>query len=399
MLSGDSTEIVMRVLNCILENRFGGPHRRNLTVAKGLRSHGIETIFLVGYKTREKVTFEDFECHSVEHSQFLRRKRTFTGLVLFTLFLPYNVYKICKIIKRRRIDLIHINGLLNVIPALAGVVRRKPVVWHCNDGGLPHVVVKIVTPLVLLLSSKCIVQGKNIGERLFGDVRRLWAKIEIIYPPVDAIRFSRESVDIRKVELLRGQFNLNSGQVCVGAVGNINPCKGFEYFIKAAAIVRGHVGNAKFLIVGSKLDTQKDYWDKLQNLVSQLRLKNTVLFVGFSNDMPELLSLLDVFVLSSVRESCPNVVLEAMAMRVPVVATDVGSVAELVGADHSGVLVEPNDHEAIANAILRLLKKPKAELGKMVCEARKRSERLFAVERICDEQRNVYEALCRLGLK
>jgi len=384
----------MRILNCILEERFGGPHRRSFTVAEELRKHGVETVFLIGCKESQNAGFDGFPCYSIRHSQCARRRHCVTAFLLFAFFLPYNIYWIHKIIERHRIDLIHVNGLLNIVPPLVAKLRRKPVVWHCNDGVYPRVIVKLLTPLVLLLSDRSVVQGKRIGRRLFGERTGVWEKLEVVYPAINDKKFSRETVDVSKVQQLSERFDLRSDDICIGTIGNVNRCKGLEHFIRAAALIRDRVPNAKFLVAGSRLDTQEDYWRELQQLISELRLGDHVVFLGFTDAVPEFLSMLQVFVLSSVRESCPNVVLEAMAMGVPVVATDVGSVSELVGTQDSETLVPSGSHEAIADGVLRLFDKPKAEIDGIVCRLRDRAARVFGVDRVCRQQKRIYEELC-----
>jgi glycosyltransferase involved in cell wall biosynthesis len=383
----------MKVLNCILENRFGGPHRRNLSIAERLSKQGIETLFLIGHKSEDPFASESFTCFSLKRLQCVERTRPLSSALLFLVFLPCNVIAVCRIIKRHRIDMVHINGLLNVVPALAAALLRKPVLWHCNDGGLPNIVVKASLPCIALLADRCIVQGRKIGEQLFGRKHRLWKKTEIVYPPVDTERFCRDSVDPLKAEQLRKQLHLNPERICIGTVGNINPCKGVEHFIRAAAIVREKVDNAVFLIVGKKLETQRQYEASLHELITALKLEDAVVFAGFIEAMPEMYSLFDVFVLSSVRESCPNALLEALSMSVPAVATDVGSVTELLDPLSLESVVEPGDPRAIARRILRLLETPDNNSAEQTRRARSRVEERFAVDIIADTQRRIYESL------
>ena len=123
----------------------------------------------------------------------------------------------------------------------------------------------------------------------------------------------------------------------------MNRFKGLTYFIEAAGRIKSRVPSAKFVIVGRKLDTDPGYWDHLQQLTEQLGLKQDVVFTGFREDVPAILSALDVFVLASIEESCPVALLEAMAMKVPVVATDVGAVSEMVLHGRTGFVVPPRE--------------------------------------------------------
>jgi glycosyltransferase involved in cell wall biosynthesis len=148
-------------------------------------------------------------------------------------------------------------------------------------------------------------------------------------------------------------------------------------------------------VVGRKLDTDPDYWEQMQQLAAECGLKEDLIFAGFQEEIAGLLSSWDVFVLSSVLESCPNVVLEAMAMRVPIVATDVGAVSELVLDGRTGFVVPPHDAEALARAVLAYLAMPKEQVLNMTDTARKRVEDMFGVDIMAWQQFQVYERVSK----
>ena len=382
----------MKILNCILDNRFGGPHRRSYGVAQRLRNYDIETVFLFGQKAKEAVPIDGFEYFLMKHIQCVRRKNTILNLFMFFCLLPYNILKIRKIIKSNGIDIAHVNGSMNIVPALAAAFNRTPIVWHYNDD-MPALLKKVFRPLTAILADKIIIQGKKIGEQYLKHNTKFWNKMAFVYPGVDTNEFNADIFGSREKKRVRAEFDVPQGYYLVGTIGNINSFKGHSYFIKSAKKIKDEIKDVKFLIVGSKLDTASAYWNKLQELVSELGLEDDVIFTGFRSDIPEILSALDVFVLSSVREACPNVVLEAMAMRVPVVATDVGAVSEQVINGQTGILVQARNSTAIANAVLAYLRKPKEELEEMLSKAQKRIDSTFSLSKITEQQKKIYEAL------
>jgi glycosyltransferase involved in cell wall biosynthesis len=145
-------------------------------------------------------------------------------------------------------------------------------------------------------------------------------------------------------------------------------------------------------IVGKQLASRKAYYDKLCSLRSELGLDDQIQFVGFRSDIPELLSLFDVFVLPSIAEACPIVVLEAMAMECPVVATDVGGVREEIPDSDHGWVVPPKDSEALAGAITAALDDPE-ESRHRAANARERVESMFSLEVCVDRHEELYRSL------
>ena len=131
---------------------------------------------------------------------------------------------------------------------------------------------------------------------------------------------------------------------------------------------------------------------ELENLAAHLGLTGRVSFLGWRDDAVELLGALDIFCMSSRWEGCPMVLLEAMAMRCPVVATDIGGVREIVINEETGLLVAPGDPEALADAVLRLLAAD-AERERMGAAGRQRVEQHFGVEDMLAAYARLYRNL------
>ena len=382
----------IRVLSCILDSRFGGPHRRGFATAERLAREGVETMFLFGQKEDAVLDRDVPEDVYLKHLQFLRRRRPVLGLLLFLIFLPINTLKIRRLIRDRRIDIVHIDGIVNIVPALAARLTRTPVVCHYNDY-LPRPLERIFVPLVGALSGRIIVQGQRLRQARTQDHPRLEKKTRVLYGGVDLGQFDPTQYDAQSKEQLRSGLGIAPGRPLIGAIGNLNPMKGHTYFVEAARQIKDALPQARFIIVGRKLETAPACWQRLQNQVAELGLQNDVIFPGFREDIPALLSILDVFVLSSVRESCPCVLLEAMAMKVPVVTTDVGAAPELVIDHQTGRVVPARDGGALARAVLACLTQPAEQTQAMVEAARKRVETEFEIGRIANQQKQVYEEL------
>lgn len=388
----------MRVLYCILENRFGGPHRLARTVAEHLRRHGVETLFLFGQKTGDVWQPEGFEAFWFRHIQCFTRRHPLVNLVRFGCMLPANLIRIRRLLRRRGITIVHVDGATNFVPALAARWAGVPIVWHYNDH-LPGPLKRLLLPLVTRLSSRVIVQGEGLRQSRTAGNPRLRDKTCVLYSAVDTGRLVPGACDAAERDRVRAELGVPRDGILIGAVGNLNRFKGYTYFLQAAAKIRERRRDARFLVVGRKLDTDAAYGDRLEQLTARLGLKESVFFAGFRDDIPRVLSILDVFVLSSVLESCPVALLEAMAMKVPVVATDVGAVGELLDHGRTGFVVPPRDPDALAEAVLALLARPREQIRDIVEQARKTVEDRFSVDTIARQQLQVYESLRPLHVR
>jgi glycosyltransferase involved in cell wall biosynthesis len=382
----------IRVLYCILDSRFGGPHRLAQTAGRQLRAYGVETFFLLGQKSQDLWHPDGFEAVACRHIQCFMRRHCLRSFAAFCVWLPANLRTIRRLIRSHDIDIVHIDGITNFVPALAARLTRTPVVWHYNDH-LPNPFKWLLLRLVKALAATVIVQGARLREARTGSDAKLAGKTVVLYPGIDLREFDPQRYDSPARARLREELGIPGDVPLVGMIGNMNRFKGHAYFIRAAQRIKEQVKTAKFVVVGRKLDTDPDYWEQMQQLVAECGLKEDLIFAGFREDAAAILSILDVFVLSSVLESCPNVVLEAMAMEVPVVATDVGAVSEMVLQGRTGFVAPPHDDAALAQGVLACLTMPKEQVRNMVTAARKRVENAFGADIMARQQYRVYERI------
>ena len=161
---------------------------------------------------------------------------------------------------------------------------------------------------------------------------------------------------------------LGDGRVLIGIVGRLDPMKDHPTFLAAAAALRPAHPEARFVCVGDVRDA--DYAASLRREAARLGLADALCWAGACDDMPAAYNALVLLVLSSMSESFPDVIGEAMACGVPCVVTDVGDAAEVVG--ETGYVVPPSDPEALREAIAALLSRPAAERDVLGEAARER---------------------------
>jgi glycosyltransferase involved in cell wall biosynthesis len=170
----------------------------------------------------------------------------------------------------------------------------------------------------------------------------------------------------------------------VGVVARLQPEKGVATFLKAAARVSKVSQEARFLVVGDG-----PLREELLELVGRLGLRERVCFLGYRADARALTGLLDVLVVPSLTEGSPLIVLEAMAAGVPVVASAVGGIPDQVRHDEEGVLVPPDDPDALAGALGSLLEDP-ARARRLGEAGRRRTENEFSHDALVRRIEAVY---------
>jgi glycosyltransferase involved in cell wall biosynthesis len=192
----------------------------------------------------------------------------------------------------------------------------------------------------------------------------------VVYNGVDTARFGPH----------RGSDALE-----IGTIGRIEPQKNFDGFLDAAAAVHRQRPDARFRIVG-----QGSERGRLEARVAGMGLGGVVRFVGTTDDVAGVLAELDQFWLTSNWEGTPNVVLEAMAAGVPVIATRAGGIPEVVSDSCSGILVEAGDMDAVAAASLRLAADHSMQ-ERMAAAARTAAAERFSLAAMVDATTDVYE--------
>jgi glycosyltransferase involved in cell wall biosynthesis len=199
-------------------------------------------------------------------------------------------------------------------------------------------------------------------------------KIHVIYNGVDIQKF--KPLSRNKTELRRELGLAPSDRKMILFVGRLYSRKGLPTLLQAAQVVVKDFRNTQFVISGGGF---KQNEEKLRKLATQLGIEDNVSFVGYFPDekLPDLYAAADVFVLPALYENFPFAILEAMSTGLPVVSTRVGGIPELIVDKHSGLLIEPYDHEQLADAIIRLLQDSNfaEELGR---KARQLVEEKFA---------------------
>lgn len=258
-----------------------------------------------------------------------------------------------------------------IVSAVRNVDLDKP--WHyvAVDRLLRHV------------TDAFTVNADAVGEILQRRERVVPSRIRTIYNGVNLDTFNPAQTD----GAVRGNLGIEPRAPLIGVIGRCVPQKDQETFLRAAALVRYEAPEAHFVIVGHGPLRQE-----LRRVAGTLALDGCVHFLDPQVNVQAIMASLDLVVVSSRYEGCCNVILEAMAMAKPVIATAVGGNPELVLHGQTGLLVPPADPQALAEAMRSLLADPGRAQSLGRC-ARARAEEQFTLERMVQETTQVYERL------
>jgi glycosyltransferase involved in cell wall biosynthesis len=221
---------------------------------------------------------------------------------------------------------------------------------------------------------------RRIISRHGVDPRRLiW-----IRNAIDSKYFRRAAV---RDEQFRRQLGIPPDAVVIGAVGRLNGEKDYPNFIGAAKQLLEKKPNAHFVIAG-----KGELEGELRQLAAESGVGDRVIFLGHFHYVRKVFEQMDVYVLSSTREGLPNTVLEAMAMEVPIVATDVDGVREAVAADCEAILVPARDSQKLAAAIELMLDNGELRT-RLVQNARRKVESEFSFAHRTRTVEDIYRRL------
>ncbi len=203
------------------------------------------------------------------------------------------------------------------------------------------------------------------------------SRITTIHSFIDPRRLSGVPADARA--RFRQGLALDEQTPLFGTLGTILPRKGQLHLVRALPGILAAVPEARLVIIGETLDEHRQYQAKLERTAEQLGVSSRIIWAGYCPNAYEVLAALDVFVLASLEENLPMVILEAMALGLPAVATAVGGIPECIVPGQTGLLVPPANPEALAAAVVGLLADP-AQRRRLGEAGRRQVQESFSLE-------------------
>jgi len=296
---------------------------------------------------------------------------------------------ILKILIREKPAIVHTHtSKAGIIGRMAAKIAGVPAIIHKPHGHVFFGHFGWLTSKLFLLIEKmfdhmtdCVV-ALTEGEKQDYVKLRVYRKDKIvkIHSGVDVELFMRSGSDVDKKRISLG---LNPGDMVVGTVGWLLAIKGPAYLLKAMGVVWKKFPDARLVYVG-----KGDLEEKLKAEVLRMGAFDRVRFLGWREDVAEIMPTFDVFVLPSLNEGMGRVIVEAMAAAKPVVASRAGGIPDLVTDGQNGLLVSPADPQALAGAIQTLLESP--ELRREMGAKGRQMSTDFSVAKMIEKLDNLY---------
>jgi len=361
----------IRVLHIITRMDRGGSAQNTLLTCQEL-SHKYSVVHAHGLSHESKMT--ELERRSVDRQIEEAQERGLKDIVIPSLVRRidpvrdfFAFFSILRVLIREKPTIVHTHTYkAGIIGCWAAKMAGVPVIVHTPHG---HVFFGHFSPLVTRLFMMIEKITAFIIDRMValseGERKDYIAfsvskpqQIVTIHSGVDIDRFMKASVNI---EEKKRSLRLNPEGLVVGTVGWLLPIKGPMYLFKAMEIIWQTNPGIQLVYVG-KGDLEED----VKKEAYRIGVSDKVAFLGWRDDIPEIMQILDIFVLPSLNEGMGRVLVEAMAAGRPIVASKVGGIPDLVKDGQNGFLVKPGDVIGLSSAIKKLLddKKMREEMGR-----------------------------------
>jgi glycosyltransferase involved in cell wall biosynthesis len=301
-----------------------------------------------------------------------------------------NVNKIKKLIGKQNLDIVHTHlshDLWTLVPALRGTNIKLYLTKHMGS----YIKKKDILHKYLYNKVNGILAVSNyVKESLLNTCPVKSEKIHILPDYINLNKFEKNNL-IK--EETKNENNISKNAFIIGMAGRISPGKGHEDFINAAKIVTEKINkDIIFLVIGSASYGEEEYEKKIKSLAVDSGMKNKIVFIQHTKDISRLLNIIDIFIMPSHEESFGIVLLEAMAMELPVIATGNAGAKDIVVNNETGVLIEPKNPELLATTLIDFINSPDKikNYGK---NGRKRVEENFSSERIISKLVDYYNTI------
>lgn len=298
---------------------------------------------------------------------------------------PFVILRLIRVIRRWQIDVLHVNDYWWApLGIMAGRLTGRPCLVHVRQEIEP----RKISQYWLNKGSLIVPVSQSIGN-VMRNAGVSHENIQVLLSGIAPKDGKHPFPSKEKLAILKKV----KGLPVIGTVANLFPRKGLEYLVEAIGHLKKSFPHIFLVIVGTG---DGEYERQLRTQVEHLDLTQHVLFAGFQDHPEFFISKFDVFVLPSVLEGFGIVLLEAMALGKPIVASKVGGIPEIVQHEKTGLLVKPADVEELCHGLLTLWQNPDTcrQMGE---EGKKRVAESFSLTRMMERLYGLYDSVLAKG--
>jgi len=360
----------MNILQVLPELKIGGVETGTIDLAKELIRQGHKAVVISngGGLVRDLRA-----CGGIHYALPVHEKSPITVYCM--------IKEIAKIIKKEGIEIVHARSRVPAFSAFfAASLSKVPFITTCHGHYSTHLLSRVMG------WGKFVIVASNVVARHM---------INNFNVPREKIRLIPRGVDLEKFSYKEAGHTSTKKEYIIGVIGRITPIKGHVYFIRAISKVARLMPNIKVHIIGDAPSSKPKYRQELEMLVRRLSLSKYIHFLGERNDIPKQMAKMDLVVMPSIgEETFGRVIIEAQAQGIPVIATKVGGIIDVIKDRENGILVPPKDWNRLSEAIIELLKDNdlKSKLSKA---GRASVEKNFSLSRMYNMTIKVYDEAFR----
>lgn len=354
----------IKVVHVITRFDKGGSAENTFLTLRGLDKRKYEVILVKGLSNESYMGTAESRAIEEGLKELQRegvRIRTIPALIrkIQPLSDFHALVDLIKIFREERPHIVHTHtSKAGILGRWAAFVTGVPIIVHTPHGhvfwGYFNTYITLIYIFLEKLTARITDKIIALTERekrdhLKYNIAREY-KFSVIHSGVDLRKFLNATQNSAEV---KAKLGIAKESFVIGTVGRLTHIKGHRYLIEAATKIVSARKNMVFVILGDG-----ELWTSLRMMALNQGINEKVLFLGWRSDVAEIISTFDVFVLPSLNEGMGRVLVEAMAIGKPIVASDVGGIPDLIIHGKNGFLVPPADSEALAMAIMELYRNP-----------------------------------------
>lgn len=360
---------MLRILHTEWSDGWGGQERRVVSEMRGLAERGHHLVLATRPEAR------------------IAREAALRGLSVLTLpmtgrFDAVSIIRLARFLRAERIQIVNTHsGIDSWIGAFAARLAGVPVLVRTRHLRLP--LKRNWLNFVHYMADRVVSCGESMRRFLVDECGFPESQVVSIPTGIDFEAF----VPRRNRDAMRAELGIGTGEMVILMVGIIRGVKRHAIALEACARIASEFPGARLVLAGDG-PMRPD----MEALAGSLGISERVLFLGHREDVADLMGAADVLLLTSRSEGVPQAVAQAMGLGLPVVATSVGGVPELIEHEKTGLLVPPEDPQAVAQALTRILRDPDSA-RRLGAAARAHARAEFSLKGMLDKTEALFRAL------